>query len=100
VRALIHRYLEHLEGERNVSPETLRAYERDLLRFHRFVAHDFLGTEPEPKDVDALAVRSFLAAMAARGWPSAARDGLSPRSAACSGSPAARAPWRQTRRRE
>jgi integrase/recombinase XerC len=72
VRALIHRYLEHLEGERNVSPETLRAYERDLLRFHRFVAHDFLGAEPAPKDVDALAVRSFLAAMT--------REGLAKRS--------------------
>ena len=72
MRALIHRYLEHLEGERNVSPETLRAYERDLLRFHRFVAHDFLGAEPGPRDVDALAVRSFLAAMT--------REGLAKRS--------------------
>ena len=67
MRALIHRYLEHLEGERNVSPETLRAYERDLLRFHRFLAEDFLGVEPAPKDVDALAVRSFLAAMTREG---------------------------------
>ena len=72
MRNLIHRYLEHLEGERNVSPETLRAYERDLLRFHRFVAQDFLGAEPAPKDVDALAVRSFLAAMT--------REGLAKRS--------------------
>ncbi|MFL6292716.1 MAG: tyrosine recombinase XerC [Thermoanaerobaculia bacterium] len=72
MRSLIHRYLEHLEGERNVSPETLRAYERDLLRFHRFVATDFLGFEPAPKDVDALAVRSFLAAMT--------REGLAKRS--------------------
>ena len=72
MRSLIHRYLEHLEGEQNVSPETLRAYERDLLRFHRFVATDFLGFEPAPKDVDALAVRSFLAAMT--------REGLAKRS--------------------
>jgi integrase/recombinase XerC len=72
VRTLIHRYLEHLEGERNVSPQTLRAYEHDLLRFHRFLAQDFLGAEPGPKDVDALAVRSFLAAMT--------REGLSKRS--------------------
>jgi len=70
VRALIHRYLEHLEGERNVSPETLRAYERDLLRFHLFLSRDFLGVDPEtvrPKDVDALAVRSFLASMTREG---------------------------------
>ncbi|HYN20876.1 MAG TPA: tyrosine recombinase XerC [Thermoanaerobaculia bacterium] len=66
MRALIHRYLEHLQDERNVSPETLRAYERDLLRFHRFLAQDFLGKDPKdvrPQDVDALAVRSFLAAL-------------------------------------
>ena len=44
----------------------MRAYEHDLLRFHRFLAQDFLGCEPEavkPQDVDALAVRSFLAAL-------------------------------------
>lgn len=66
MRALIHRYLEHLQGERNVSPETLRAYERDLLRFLRFLAQDFLGKDPKsvrPEEVDALAVRSFLAAL-------------------------------------
>jgi integrase/recombinase XerC len=66
VRALIHRYLEHLQDERNVSPHTVRAYEGDLLRFLRFLSRDFLGVEPEtirPADVDPLAVRSFLAAM-------------------------------------
>ena len=67
MRSLIQQYLEHLEGERNVSPETLRAYERDLLRFHRFLATDFLGFEPAPKDVDALAVRSFLASLTGEG---------------------------------
>jgi integrase/recombinase XerC len=66
LRALIHRYLEHLQDERNVSPHTVRAYEGDLLRFLRFLSRDFLGVEPEtirPADVDPLAVRSFLAAM-------------------------------------
>jgi integrase/recombinase XerC len=66
LRALIHRYLEHLQDERNVSPHTLRAYEGDLLRFLRFLSQDFLGVEPDairPADVDPLAVRSFLAAM-------------------------------------
>jgi integrase/recombinase XerC len=70
LRALIHRYLEHLQDERNASPETVRAYEGDLLRFLRFLSQDFLGVEPEtirPKDVDALAVRSFLAAMTRQG---------------------------------
>jgi integrase/recombinase XerC len=75
MRRLIQRYLEHLQGERDLSPHTLRAYEGDLLRFHEFLARDFLGKEPQavrPEDVDALAVRSFLAALT--------RDGLGKRS--------------------
>jgi integrase/recombinase XerC len=70
MRRLIHRFLEHLEGERRYSPATLRAYERDLVTFHEFLARDFLGKEPEavrPEEVDALAVRSFLAALTRRG---------------------------------
>jgi len=66
MRRLIHRYLEHLQGERQLSPQTLRAYEHDLVTFHEFLSRDFLGKEPDavrPQDVDALAVRSFLAAL-------------------------------------
>jgi integrase/recombinase XerC len=66
MRRLIHRYLEHLQGERQLSPQTLRAYEHDLVTFHEFLCRDFLGKEPDavrPQDVDALAVRSFLAAL-------------------------------------
>ena len=74
MRRLIHQYLEHLQDERNASPETLRAYELDLLKLLRFL-QEFLGREPEeirPEDVDPLAVRSFLAALT--------RDGLGKRS--------------------
>jgi integrase/recombinase XerC len=70
LRLLIHRFLEHLQAERNLSPHTVRAYEADLLRFHEFLARDFLGCAPEevePAAVDALAVRSFLAALHAAG---------------------------------
>jgi len=70
MRRLIHRFLEHLQGERQLSPETLRAYEYDLVTFHEFLARDFLGKAPEevrPQDVDALAVRSFLAALTRKG---------------------------------
>jgi integrase/recombinase XerC len=70
LRRLIHRYLEHLQGERQLSPQTLRAYEHDLVTFHEFLARDFLGKEPEairPQEVDALAVRSFLAALTRSG---------------------------------
>jgi len=70
MRRLIHRFLEHLQGERQLSPQTLRAYEHDLVTFHEFLALDFLGKDLEavrPQDVDALAVRSFLAALTRQG---------------------------------
>jgi integrase/recombinase XerC len=70
VRRLIHRFLEHLEAERHLSPHTVRAYEGDLLRWLDFLARDFLARPPEevrPGDADGLAVRSFLAAMHRQG---------------------------------
>ncbi len=66
MRNLIERYLEHLVAERNVSVHTARAYRADLERFLDFLACEFLNREPKdvrPQDVDALAVRSFLAAL-------------------------------------
>ncbi len=66
MRALIHQYLDHLQDEVNASPETVRAYEGDLMRFLGFLSRDFLGVEAEtirPGDVDPLAVRSYLAYM-------------------------------------
>jgi integrase/recombinase XerC len=66
VRRLIHRFLENLEAERNLSPHTVRAYEGDLVRFLDFLSRDFLVRPPEevrPGDVDSLAVRSFLASL-------------------------------------
>ena len=70
MRRLIHRYLEHLEADRNLSPHTVRAYEGDLLRFLDFLAGDFLACpagEVRPAAVDGLAVRSFLAALHSQG---------------------------------
>ena len=67
---LIDRFLEHLGGERNFSPHTLRAYRGDLDRFLVFLAAEFLAKEPDairPQEVDSLAVRSFLAAMTRSG---------------------------------
>lgn len=64
LRRLIHRYLEYMAEERNASPNTIRAYEGDLQRFHDFLAAEYLGRDPEalyPRGVDAMAVRSFLA---------------------------------------
>jgi integrase/recombinase XerC len=70
MRRLIHRFLEHIQAERNLSPNTVRAYEGDLLRFLTFLSRDFLGKDAaavRPDEVDALAVRSFLAAMTREG---------------------------------
>ena len=70
MRRLIHRYLEHLEADRNLSPHTVRAYEGDLLRFLDFLAGDFLACPPgevHPAAVDGLAVRSFLASLHTHG---------------------------------
>ena len=77
MRRLIHRFLEHLDGERNASPNTLRKYDEALARFLVFLGRDYLGKNPDevhPEEVDAAAVRSFLAALT--------RDGLAKRSQA------------------
>lgn len=70
MRDLIARYLEYLADERIVSTHTLRAYGADLDRFLNFLAADFLGRRSEsirPQEIDALAVRSFLAAQSRTG---------------------------------
>ena len=66
MQSLVARFLEHLAEERAYSPHTLRAYRGDLERFVAFLAEDFLArpaAEVRPGEVDALAVRSFLAAL-------------------------------------
>jgi integrase/recombinase XerC len=60
VHAAIDAFLRHLDKERNVSPHTVRAYANDLKQLADHVC-DELGREGEPKDVDHLMVRSFLA---------------------------------------
>jgi integrase/recombinase XerC len=66
MQRLIDRFLDHLAHERGLSPHTLRAYAGDLDRFLLFLAGEFLGKPAgrvRPSEVDAAAVRSFLAAL-------------------------------------
>jgi integrase/recombinase XerC len=77
MRRWIHEFLTHLAEERGLSPHTVRAYEGDLSRFLTFLGRDYLGKEAEAirlEEIDAVAVRSFLAALH--------RDGLGRRSQA------------------
>lgn len=70
MRRLIERFLDHLGEERNFSRHTLRAYRSDLDRFETFLSRDFLGVEPDRiklPEIDGLAVRSFVAALAGDG---------------------------------
>lgn len=58
-------WIEHLDWERNLSPATLRAYHRETR-----AVIDFLTTELAcngPRDVTALAVRTYLAHLHSRG---------------------------------
>jgi integrase/recombinase XerC len=64
VAAEIQNWLSHLGAERNLSPKTLEAYQRDVLQFLHFLA-GHLGGAPSLKELAALApadVRAFLAA--------------------------------------
>ena len=55
-------FLESLQHERRASPNTVRAYQRDLGAFARF-CQEQLGREPEVEDLDIPQVRSFLATL-------------------------------------
>jgi integrase/recombinase XerC len=60
VQPLIEAFLRHLDKERNASPHTVRAYATDLAQLAAHMRAE-LGHDAEPRDVDHLMVRSFLA---------------------------------------
>lgn len=60
-------YLLHLEKERDVSPHTLAAYERDLREFVGFLRGYYGGADWSWQGVDRLAMRGFLGYLARRG---------------------------------
>ena len=60
-------YLDHLAKERDVSPNTVRAYERDLAEFVEFLGRYHGGGEWSWQGVDRIAMRGFLGQLAKRG---------------------------------
>jgi integrase/recombinase XerC len=60
-------YLAHLAKERDMSPNTVRAYERDLRAFVDFLVKYYGGAEWSWQGVDRIAMRGFLGAMSKRG---------------------------------
>jgi integrase/recombinase XerC len=72
----VQEFLRHLADERQLSPNTVKAYARDLEQLEAFMS-EYLGRDAwrwSDEDVDRLALRGFL------GW--CGRAGLSKRSAA------------------
>ncbi|HEY2163437.1 MAG TPA: tyrosine recombinase XerC [Gemmatimonadaceae bacterium] len=61
-------FLDHLAKERDVSPNTVRAYERDLAEFVSFLSRYYSGGASEWtwQGVDRLAMRGFLGHLARR----------------------------------
>jgi integrase/recombinase XerC len=68
VNALIRQYAEHLRGERNVSPHTLRNYLSDLAQFHGFLGERQLCLDSNGQvnadKIDVHVIRAYLAALA------------------------------------
>jgi len=60
-------YLDHLAKERDVSPNTVRAYERDLGEFVGFLGRYYGAAEWTWQGVDRIAMRGFLAHLSRRG---------------------------------
>ena len=57
-------FLEHLAKERDVSPNTLKAYSRDLDTFEKFLSQYYGGAEWSWQGVDRVAIRAYMAHLA------------------------------------
>ena len=60
-------FLTHLAKERDVSPNTVKAYTRDLREFVEFLAQYYGTADWSWQGIDRLAMRGFLAHLARRG---------------------------------
>ena len=63
----VEEYLRHLSKERDVSPNTVKAYERDLHDFVAFLGKYYGASQWSWEGVDRLAMRGFLAQLSRRG---------------------------------
>lgn len=63
----VEEFLEHLEKERDVSPNTVNAYRRDLAEFSAFLASYYGIREWSWAGVDRLTMRGFLGHLDRRG---------------------------------
>ena len=63
----VEEYLRHLAKERDVSPNTVSAYERDLHEFVEFIGQYYGTSGWSWEGVDRLAMRGFLAHLVRRG---------------------------------
>ena len=68
MRAEAADFLRWLEAERNDSPNTVKAYGRDVAAFEGFLDGFYGGTGWTWAGVDRLAIRGFLAEGSRRGW--------------------------------
>ncbi|HUR92394.1 MAG TPA: site-specific integrase, partial [Gemmatimonadaceae bacterium] len=57
---LLEDFLTHLEKERDVSPNTLVAYRRDLSEFVEYLGDYYGGQKWSWDGIDRLAIRGFL----------------------------------------
>lgn len=62
----VDEYLEHLEKERQLSPNTVAAYSRDLAAFGEYLADYYGGDSWTWAGIDRLAIRGFLAQLTRR----------------------------------
>jgi integrase/recombinase XerC len=60
-------YLDHLAKERDVSPNTVKAYRRDLHEFTGYLARYYGGASWGWQGVDRIAMRGFLGHLSKRG---------------------------------
>jgi integrase/recombinase XerC len=67
VSAEVADYLDHLAKERDVSPNTVRAYNRDLSDFVAFLGKYYGGSAWSWQGVDRIAMRAFLGQLSKRG---------------------------------